>query len=289
MTSHRLLLFFLYTLTLLAILYISMIGNDYYSELKIERPHHEMHSDWKPGGVVGHGLGIVGSSLLLILFIYSARKRFRFMSNWGNIRKWLNLHIWMGISGPLLVIYHTSFKFHGIVAISFWSMIAVALSGVLGRYVYMQIPHSLNGKELSPDEIAKNENSLLLQLKDDFGVSQGTIESIYSLVGRGDSEGSAKLKTIFSWIVSDISLPFSLPKIRRRLAKVDGCDRKQIAKTVKLARRLAMFRRRRAFLKQSHDILHYWHIIHRPFAAVMILFMIVHVVVAILFGYRWVF
>ncbi|MBN1199798.1 MAG: hypothetical protein JXA23_10635 [Bacteroidales bacterium] len=38
------------------------------------------------------------------------------------------------------MLFHTSFKFGGLVAISFWSMAAVFFSGIIGRFIYIRIP-----------------------------------------------------------------------------------------------------------------------------------------------------
>ncbi len=48
----------------------------------------------------------------------------------------------------MLVLYHTAFKFGGIVSVSFWSMVLVVLSGVVGRFIYVQIPRTIQGQEL---------------------------------------------------------------------------------------------------------------------------------------------
>jgi len=42
-------------------------------------------------------------------------------------------------------------------------------------------------------------------------------------------------------------------------------------------------------LTTMKNMLKYWHVIHLPFAVIMFIIMIVHVIVTILFGYRWVF
>jgi hypothetical protein len=56
-----------------------------------------------------------------------------------------------------MVLYHTSFKFGGIVAVSFWSMVAVFLSGIVGRFIYIQIPRTIEGRELSLNEVRNLE------------------------------------------------------------------------------------------------------------------------------------
>ncbi|MBI2840191.1 MAG: hypothetical protein HYX75_17890 [Acidobacteria bacterium] len=124
-----------------------MYGWSYYGLPLEQRFRSPLHADLKPSGRIGHLLGSVGSVLLVGLLPYSFGKRTRVISDWGPLSGWLKFHIFCGIAGPILITFHTSFKVRGIVAISYWSMIAVAASGVFGRYLYAQIPRALSGKE----------------------------------------------------------------------------------------------------------------------------------------------
>ena len=286
---HRTLITFLYIITVVVALYLIAVGSDYYFISGIDKPHHPLHQEWKPGGFVGHGLGIVGSLLVVILFLYSARKRFRFMLKWGNIRYWLNIHIWMGVTGPLLVIFHTCFKVGGIVAISFWSMIAVALSGVLGRYIYLQIPRSLDGKELSLSEISDRESRLVFQLQEDYKIKPATMQSIRQITRMGEYAHNIGWSVIWRWILSDIRIPMTVRNLRKTLRQDEGFSRSDANGVLKLSRSLAILKRRVVFLKPAQNILHYWHLIHEPFAIVMVVFMIIHVIIAVMFGSTWVF
>jgi len=36
-------------------------------------------------------------------------------------------------------------------------------------------------------------------------------------------------------------------------------------------------------------VFHLWHVVHRPFAYVMVVIMFVHIAVTVAFGYRWIF
>lgn len=103
---------------------------------------------------MGHGLGIIGSALMIIgVFTYMARKRQRSLMRLGVLKHWLEFHIFMCSLGPIMVLFHTAFKFGGLVAISFWSMVAVFLSGIIGRFIYIQIPRTVEGRELSLSEV----------------------------------------------------------------------------------------------------------------------------------------
>lgn len=150
MKVYRLLLFVLYAASLAVVSRLALDGAPYYTTPLAERPRHELYWTLKPGGSRGQLYGEAGAAMMVLMLGYSLRKRWRWLRRWGPLRVWLDLHIYLGVMGPLLVILHTSFKVQGLVAISFWSMIAVALSGVLGRYLYLKIGCSRAGDELTP-------------------------------------------------------------------------------------------------------------------------------------------
>jgi len=286
MNPNRLILGLLYLLTIITFGLLLAKGLDYYLQPTDQRPHHALHEHWKPSGVIGHGVGIVGSALMVILLTYSLRKRSRQMQRWGNIRWWLNYHIWMGVTGPLLVLLHTAFKFGGIVSISFWSMIAVALSGVLGRYIYMQIPRAVDGEELSEMELVSMDESLQEQLRERYTLSDQVLAQLSAV---GVPAQRAGWGTLWSVFISDLAMPFKLRSAHRMLADKNVVPRHEISSALRLVKQRAKLRRRMALLATARELLHHWHIIHRPFALVMLLIMIVHVVITVLFGYHWIF
>jgi len=289
MTFHRISLWLLYLLTLAAVVYVVYDGGDYYKLSVAERPHSELHAAWKPSGALGHGLGIVGSAMMVILLLYSLRKRMRSMQKVGNIRYWLNYHIWLGVTGPLLVIFHTAFKLGGIVAVSFWSMIGVALSGVLGRYLYLQIPHTLSGEELSGRELDEMDRDLQKQLQEKYRLDESALLMIQSASGVAAIGQKQGWSNMWYWLVQDFTLPMRLGKIKRELRSAEGMQGAQIHQVMHVVKRKVKLHRRVAFLSSAQGLLHHWHLIHRPFAIVMLVIMVVHVIVTIAFGYRWIF
>ena len=130
--------------------YVGASGWDYYRLPLIERPLSAEHNAFKPGGNWGHGLGVVGSLLVIGgVLMYMLRKHVRWMRAWGNLRVWLTVHIFLCVLGATLVTFHTALKVGGFVAISFWCMIGVVVSGVLGRYVYVRIPRDIRGQTIT--------------------------------------------------------------------------------------------------------------------------------------------
>ncbi|MDP8208101.1 MAG: hypothetical protein P9L92_15660 [Candidatus Electryonea clarkiae] len=285
---NKILLTLLYLSTIIILISISITGSEYYLLSDFDRPHNISHDSLKPSGVIGHGIGVVGSLLMILLLSYSVRKRARFLRRAGNIRTWLNYHIWMGVTGPILVIFHTSFKVGGIVAVSFWSMIAVALSGVFGRYIYLQIPRSLNGNELSGRQIEETELNLMGNLRATTG-DDSILEKIQEYENDLIIDYPSGWKIIPVWISNDLGLSVKLHQIGKKLSKSTGLPRPRISEIISIMNKRIKIRRRKAFLETANSLLHYWHVIHRPFAVIMLFIMIIHVIVAVLFGYKWIF
>lgn len=283
-------LLFCVALLLLSLLVVFVLNeaSNYYLAPIIERPRMEQHQDWKPGGFYGHGLGIVGSLMLVTLFIYSVRKRIAFFRNWGKLGTWLNYHIFLGIAGPILITFHTAFKFGGLISISYWSMIAVMLSGFIGRYIYVKIPRRKSGLELSLQEIQLRHDDLIQNLKETYGLNDEQL----SLIESYSKSNQIKQKGIiglFSFLYLDlIGLIQFHTFIKQLLNKIQVPVEEQnnvkqlIKKDIQLSRQIA-------FWDAAHKLFHYWHVIHKPFAYTMVIIMFIHIGVAIYFGYTWIF
>jgi len=132
---------------------------------------------YQPNRGIWHGIGWTGTFLILFMHIYSLRKRLFFMHEWGMLKIWLDLHIFCGIMGPILITFHTTFKLGGIVAVNYMSMIMVTLSGLFGRYISGLIPRSISGKELSMEEITQHWGNYTNRIKA-FNVKAGDLGRI---------------------------------------------------------------------------------------------------------------
>lgn len=270
-------------------LYFVYDGISFYWAEPAERVHHELYRNLRPAGFRGHAFGIWGTFLMLIMLLYSARKRFHFLRNFFPLSHWLQLHIYCGIMGPLLIILHTAFKVQGLVALSFWSMIAVAGSGILGRYLYIQIPRTLGGEELSEAEISKTEEQLQLELQREFLLTTTDIHTIESIYLAGINLQRGTISLLLGLLLSDILRPFRLRKFHSLLKKKTKLTDTALAQAFNLIKRKALLHRRSIILERVQQLFHYWHVIHKPFALVMYLILIVHVGIAIWMGYTWIF
>lgn len=128
-------------------------GWDYYRTPLATRGYLPMHKLLRPSGTVGLPLGVAGAIAMLCALPYAARVRWRLLARLGALPKWLEVHVFFGIVGPVLVTLHTALKFNGVVSVGYWLMMTVWSSGFIGRYLYVRIPKSIRGVELSRQEI----------------------------------------------------------------------------------------------------------------------------------------
>ncbi|MDY0077440.1 MAG: hypothetical protein RBR87_09205 [Bacteroidales bacterium] len=265
-------------IVLFATLYVSSLAYDYYATPLESRFFHPSHEMFKPSGSVGHGLGILGSLLMIIgVAVYMARKRLRVFRRLGLLKHWLEFHIFLCTLGPILVLFHTAFKFGGIVSISFWSMVAVFASGVIGRFIYLQIPHTIEGRMMSRSDIYRviADTQIRINQHIDSETIKNELFDIFETLSSGmESDQPIAYKTAKKQINSILKQGDVDPKTSREVLhhiKHDFSLRKRIKR-----------------LELMQNLFRYWHVIHLPFAILMLLIMIIHVVVTLLFGYTWI-
>ena len=280
--SHSVVLVILGLATAGLVAWVLWGGGNYYATPLAERPHHDAFRAFRPAGQVGHGLGILGSLMVITLLVYSLRKRSRLMRRWGDLSVWLRYHIFLGVAGPVLITLHTSFKVDGLVAVSYWSMVAVALSGVFGRYLYQQIPRNVLGETLTTNDIESRNEEILVELSENHGVGDQGVDAL-ERVALGPLENRPAPVALLLLPVVNFSLA------RRLQSWIVGYSAHPGPKTRELARNWVLQTRRLHLFHLIRDLFHYWHVFHKPFAFIMILIMIVHVAVAVALGYTWQF
>jgi hypothetical protein len=279
----------LYAVTFSFILYFLVSGWSYYTTPLNERPHHELYQTLKPGGFRSHGLGVLGSTMLILLLLYSVRKRVRSLNNLGLLRRWLNIHIFFGITGPVFIILHSTLKLNGLVSVSFWSMIAVALSGVVGRYLYIQIPRNLRGQELSLNETQELNLILTRQLQSQYQLDESEINKIEAMFFPVNKQNSGLIAALFGLLFTDITFFWRGRRIKKLLSGTYHIPTGQIRSMFRIFKQKARIDQRILLWQRIHRLFHYWHVFHRPFAVVMYIIMVIHIAVSIWLGYRWIF
>lgn len=285
-TAHKIYRWTLILVVISAVVILSVQGFSYYKTPLEERFYHPNHAAFKPSGLYGHGLGIIGTLIILTgVFGYMARKRFKSLSRIGVLKYWLEFHIFLCTLGPVFVLFHTAFKFGGIVSIAFWSMVAVMLSGVIGRFIYNQIPRSIQGQELSLAEIRQLKTNLLQEI--DSIWPDGKPEEIKRWIDQTESRrpGSFRFSSWFRRYFEDLR---QLQWIGSSLKK-EALDSQSRKRLIGLFKNELAFNRKIENLQWMQQLFRYWHVAHLPFAIIMLVIMIIHVIVTVSFGYTWIF
>jgi hypothetical protein len=276
----------------IAIGFITMVllifwGYSYYHTDFEERPFHADHTLLKPSGPIGHGLGILGTVLILIgVFSYIGRKKNKFLPKVGALKYWLEFHIFLCSVGPLLILFHTAFKFGGIVSISFWSMVAVVLSGVIGRFIYIQIPRTIQGRELSLVEIKEMKDTMNLVLKNKYNLEESTYQRLMAATQKAEALPGIDLPNGESAQRSEKGVIKTEVKKIITESGLSGRDRKGVMKLFKNEMKINARIKR---LQLMQTLFKHWHVAHLPFALIMLVIMVIHVAITITFGYRWIF
>lgn len=109
---------------------------------------------WSAESGIGYAFGIIGGSLMLLLLLYPVRKHWKAMRRLLPIRHWFRMHMLFGVVGPVLVLFHANFQLGSLNSrVALFSMLLVAGSGLVGRYVYRQIHRGLYGERIRFDEL----------------------------------------------------------------------------------------------------------------------------------------
>jgi hypothetical protein len=268
---------------------LAVNGFNYYSTPLEERFFSPDHISLKPSGAIGHGLGIIGTLMMIFgVGIYMIRKRYKRFFNLGYLKHWLEFHIFLCSVGPVLVLYHTAFKFGGLVSVSFWSMVLVVLSGVVGRFIYLQIPRTIQGRELSVQELIEIKEKLAIRVRSVLSEDTSTLTE-FERISSSDRYKSFKLSTAIGYLHRDFFDIKRVMRLFKNRIKLLGIDKSQREELMKAAKSELTMARRIAFLRTSQKLFQLWHIFHLPFAIAMFVIMVIHVAVTIIFGYKWIF
>jgi len=258
-TTHRITISIYIAIIFASFVILSYAGRNYYHLPIEDRYYHPDYELLHPSGFIGHGLGIFGTILIVTgIFTYMVRKRMRRFADWGTLKHWLEFHIFLCTWGSVLVLFHTTFKFGGLISVGFWSLAIVWISGVIGRFIYTEIPRSIEGRELTLNEIQEMKSGLDAELMSKYGINFTQI--------RDSRISQIRLKLISNQI-----------------------PHKDFRKAYQLIRKERKLEKRINKLEKMRNLFKHWHFAHLPFALIMLIIMVIHVSIQLYFGYFWIF
>ena len=293
--GHRLRLYALYALAITTNLAIFIYGFDYYKLSSIDRPFSPKHHMLRPSGPIGLYLGFMGVALFIGIFLYPIRKHWQWLGTKGSTRHWLDIHVLMGLTAPFIIAFHSTLKFRGIAGMAFWIMFAVSASGVVGRYLYAQIPRKVTTAELSMKELQELQESLAQQLSAQNLLPEADLRALLRLP---DANFVKRLPTVVALVymmILDVIRMFRVARLRRHALTIGGyfqtlagflpTRNRELEKAIHAAAEEAALSKRVLFLSRSQKVFHLWHVVHKPFSYAFAVLALVHIGLQFVLGY----
>ena len=229
----------------------------------------------------GHSIGVIGFVLMLMTeMLYSIRKRSR-ASRWGRMSSWLDFHIFTGLTGPYLVLLHSSWKFNGLAGIVMLLTIIIVASGFIGRYIYTAVPRSVDGIEVESDvlihQISLLEKELERLLTDSPAQTKAVLQRTIASVGNEKDS----ISTIFGRTFNELRFQIEWQRVK---SEVSPAARVQLDRLKLMVQRKRTMERQLSSLAAARRMMALWHTIHIPIGMVLFTAAFIHIVAAVYYA-----
>ena len=239
---------------------------------------------------LGYALGITGGSMMLALLIYSARKRAPWLRWIGSIPSWFQIHMVLGVAGPVLVLFHANFSLGATNSnVALICMLLVAGSGVVGRYLYTRLHAHMDGHESTLEQL-KSVGERLRAQSTSIAFLPGVLDVIARVEQRYIAPPRAPLTRfvhlftgairilIARWLVyKEIARALRVAKAQEGRIVVKHVDRLAVVARRYADRRLEAGRRTAEYRLYAR-LFSFWHVLHIPLFFMLLVAGIVHVV-----------
>jgi hypothetical protein len=248
--------------------------------------------DWRivdPSQGTGYWLGIVGASLMLFLLLYPLRKKMAWLGVLGSVRNWFRMHIFFGLFGPLLILYHCNFSLGSVNSqVALYSMLVVAGSGIVGLHIYRRIHRGLNGKKTNLLDL---QNDLTKTMDANHGLAAlmpnlvASLEVLSAELQGDEISRTITMKRSLGWLLKQEVFKFKLKRIAKKELSERAAESSVIARDFKRLRRAAISHTNGYVKKMSRvaqfslyeRLFSIWHVFHLPLFIMLVLSASVHV------------
>jgi len=243
----------------------------------------------------GYWLGIVGGSLMVLLLLYSARKRAAWLRWMGGIPLWFDIHMVLGVIGPVLILFHCNFQLGASNSnVALICMLLVAGSGVVGRYIYTRLHAHMDGHQDTLDEL-KAAGDKLREQSNPIAFLPGLVDAIERVEQRFIEPPKGIIPRFVHILTGGIRAFIARRLIHREITRavqraVTGRSSSRGAALIAqhaaqigavarryADRRLAAGRRTSEFQTYAR-LFSYWHVLHIPLFYMLLISAVVHVV-----------
>jgi hypothetical protein len=178
---------------------------------------------------------------------------------------------------------------------AFWIMWTVALSGIVGKYFYAQIPRRLSAAEMDRKEIEEERNRTAASLTDQDVFSPTELATILQLPSDAEVEGMSVASALFAMVRLDARRVVQVSRLRRkgmslqtRVLSIGGLlpfGNRALEKVIRSVRQQAWLSTKILFLGKTQQLFHLWHVVHRPFSYSFAVLVVVHIGFVVALGY----
>lgn len=232
---------------------------------------------------LGYYFGITGVTLMALLLLYPLRKKARWMKGVFPIKYWFKAHMLFGILGPTLILFHCNFSLGSMNSnVALFSMLLVAFSGLVGRYIYRHTHNGLYGKKLDYDELQAQHSQFKQQLSASALLDDSLLHQVQEIEDLATNNSRSLIHSCSSVLRVNILSHRFLSKLRRlnggSLQTTDGQQFIYTEISQHFAQELKTLRSMIG-LSLYNRLFSIWHVVHLPFFFMMIITATIHIVV----------
>lgn len=232
---------------------------------------------------IGYAFGIIGSTMMVLLLLYPARKYWKPMRHAFKVHHWFRLHMIFGVWGPTFILLHSNFNLGSLnSSIALFSMLLVAGSGLIGRYVYQKLHRGLYGEQISFSDLdgdyqqAKSHFTSLNFFTDDvqqllYQIENNLTQRIVPI--RMSIWASRKIKTIRR------KSQLSIKALSLRVGDAKSDHEEETLKNINFWNDGLLSLEKMASHALYARLFSLWHVFHLPIFFMMIIAAIVHIFV----------
>jgi len=241
-----------------------------------------------PVSGAGYWLGIAGSVLMLLLLLYPLRKRMQSLRAIGSVAFWFNTHMILGVLGPVLVMWHANFRLGSInCSVALITMLVVAVSGVIGRYLHRKVNIKFYGSKAEAQEVTADADELRGFLGSESAVADRMVAQLNAYAQLGTAPRGTLIGLVLLAFINGRGTFVRMQLIAhaRQVIAVEGrrrgrpqrVQRRQLNGVTEFVTRHIGAARKAAALAVYERLFRLWHIFHLPLFILLVIVAVIHV------------
>ena len=243
------------------------------------RVDHPAFRALSPNGRVGILYGEIGASLVFLNLLYLVRRRLARLPL-GSMKMWLDAHVLTGSLAGTFVLFHSAFQLRTPIAtLTAVSMVFVIFTGVIGRYLYAFAPKDETAA------LARTIRTIETEMPGLGSWIQKQIQAIPATRLGPETTLLRALITLPRWRMEASARREAIKMSVLGWAALQSRSKTERKHIESLCARASTLAWRDVRAAASATMLASWRSLHRFGALLMVLSVIVHIVVALYYGY----